>query len=156
MARLAPSLLLLALLLAGCAGTTTPTDTQSSTTTGAPAVPMAWKATAKDGDIRAIPALYPQGVVGTPERFTVAKGGSSLWLNITLSGPVPSDAIVRYIEPGCDAADCRHNVQTSGGAAQLQLDNPPAGEWEMGFFANPAVPFSGTYHLEINLLAPAT
>lgn len=147
--------LLALLLLSGCAAAP---HAASTGTTTAPAAassgaPLVWKATSKDGNAAAVPGAYPQGVAGMPEQFDVAKG-KAVWLNITLAGNVPAEVVVRYVEPGCAASGCTHDVTTTGGAATLRLDGAPDGQWGMGFFAS-SVPFAGTYHLAINVLSAA-
>ncbi|HUR60776.1 MAG TPA: hypothetical protein VM286_00210 [Candidatus Thermoplasmatota archaeon] len=146
--RPALAVLLATLLLAGCAS---PPDA-SPATQDARAQPFTWRTTSREGAAAGADAPYVIGIAGQADSFHVPASNAT-WLNITVTGTLPAELTVRYVEPGCKATSCYHNVPVQGTSARFLVKEPPTGDWTVAFYSAD-VPFAGTYRLEIASRVP--
>ncbi len=92
-------------------------------------------------------------VTDSPRNFEVPANATEIWLNITLTGQVPSDSNVRFLPPDCNSSACWTEKTASGGSLQVNLETPDAGTWRLVIFAGLGVQ-QGTYDLGVNAHLP--
>lgn len=158
------------LLLAGCAGSSSPdhapeagaddpapgggTVPGDGGASGAAPVETQWQQAAFDGDVLVAPFVNLDAIANGVETFQVPEDAEEVWLNVTVAAIPGPEVLVRLIEPDCDgSASCINDQHATGGVVQLNQKNPPGGEWAIAFFGDP-LPAQGTYHLDVNARVP--
>jgi hypothetical protein len=147
MGRLALLLLVALVPFAGCLSAPAPEVVAPAAVDPVVAAPP-WTTAHDSGEV--LTTLHADaGAVLYDDTFTVPDGTGLAWFNLTFTGVLPDEVVVRFDPPTCVQVACPLNDRpTQGGRIESRFEDPAPGVWQLVFIATGPVQ-KGTYELDV-------